>query len=524
MSAPTLAEVNAVLAQCGCCEHPRCCPPLLECRSLTFQAGANGWDLPPDSTDSDPPPLWQATKYLRKTTSHASYGSDNITSVSNYPGSGSAIEYTSYTRVDTRSYTFSEWVDRAFSAALGCLEVSGVFFEQCSFGGTLVTRYYAPVYSGGTWTNYLATEFVQTEVSVAGETTEEFTAWEAESAQWDIDHPDFAAEEETYATDFAAWQADYTAYEAEYAQWEIDYDAWLTGGEVGPEPTVRDAPGEPPAPPPRPLAPGEFYPPCTRKTTVVRTNWKHEMSGGVAIISLVPGTEEVPNPLATHTIGTPGGVTGPTVYSEPVTLADFKAAAEAWAEENSAAAFAATELAASDSGACAAGFDLCGASKFYSSGVDPWRAAIYAQVFRYRWKLNKCCGYSSIQSGWREVYWPKAYLDWLDLLETLGSDDPVPPPPVDLDALATKKQWLWTGTPPLCPEDSADSSASAPPVDPFDHEPMWSPWSAPVKVPDGQEGRIGLRNYFQICYATLRDFMPAVTGALDFSDDLPDAP
>jgi hypothetical protein len=162
--------------------------------------------------------------------------------------------------------------------------------------------------------------------------------------------------------------------------------------------------------------------------------------------------------------------------------------------------------------------NLCGAHRELVDNLSTGGNDIHfsEQWFRYRFKLNKCCAYRSILSGWREVFVPQSYQEWFLGLAELGSGDVIPAPPVDLEDLAAHKQWLWTGIPPLCKGSSSSNS------DPFDYEPMWSAWSNPVKVPADECGLVVLKNYFQICHGSLQDVMPEVLGQMNFSDDTPD--
>lgn len=239
---------------------------------------------------------------------------------------------------------------------------------------------------------------------------------------------------------------------------------------------------------------------------------------------LVESTEEFPNPYTFSTVpisnllGQDGSELVKT-YEVPVTLEEFIAAASAWMHHQIDEAL--DDFIAgggSDSSACQPA-TTCGARKFSLPFVgSPWQPSLELAAFRYRWRLNKCCGYKKILSGWREVFFPLEYMQWYQDLAGLGSSDDIPAPPVDLDALAEHRQWLWEGQPPLCNDSSSGSSE----VDPYDHEPMWSPWSLTVKVPDGEEGLVLLRNYFQICYGNIPDAMPDVTGQINLSDNIPD--
>jgi hypothetical protein len=141
-----------------------------------------------------------------------------------------------------------------------------------------------------------------------------------------------------------------------------------------------------------------------------------------------------------------------------------------------------------------------------------------ARRFRYRWKIPPCHPGSWYKIEWDEVFFPKAYLDWLaaaqayDPNDSIGSDslatgiepfDPNANPPPELPVL-TPKEWTWEGDalgPCLdvdsTPSDSSDAIAN----DLAEREAMtdrWSPWSLTV-VPPGP-GTVELRNARIQCY------------------------
>ncbi|MEY3895830.1 MAG: hypothetical protein RLZZ214_1350 [Verrucomicrobiota bacterium] len=524
MNPPTLAEFNAIIAQCGCCEHPRCCPPQLQCRSVNVIANRLGYVDPSDSdSDSDEVPQFMRVHYLKKTIGGNVTGFD-YTTYATYPpaGAGGGDTYVQVSRVDSRFSKYIEEYDRAFRASAACIVTPDfVNSGSCEVGGSLTESYYTAyredVTEGesiGANANFLSGTVVTQWVSAAGERTEEHIAWQEDAEQWDLDHPDYETEVADYEAAHAIWQADYDAWNAEWTIWNDE-------GQVGTEPTFDDP--EPQLAAPREQEPSKFYPECTYRVNTTYTNWERVNLGEGWTIRLIPEEEGYENPRTdTYFAGSTPTAGGDAVYEDPVTYEDFLALVEAWSAANAAEAFARSELSESDSDYCPFVNDFCGAYKFFGDAPGQiYIGAFEARLFQYRWKLNKCCGFTSITSGWREVYWPLEYMQWLAEIEGLGSDDVIPPPPVDLDALAAKKQWLWSDIPPLCVQsDSADSDA--PPVDPYDHETMWSPWSAIVEIPVGERGRKGLRNYFQNCYGPLKDFMPQVTGEVDFSDDLPD--
>ncbi len=140
-------------------------------------------------------------------------------------------------------------------------------------------------------------------------------------------------------------------------------------------------------------------------------------------------------------------------------------------------------------------------------------ATTKATGFIYQFRLNKCCGYKTIRCEWDEVFFPKAYLDWLKQIGELSNREDWPPNPGGI--VITPKVWTWQGNPPLCNHDSSSSDQTD---DPFDDRGMWSPWSAMVTVPEGQEGVVVLRKFSQKCYGELIDDMPGVLGDIIPSD------
>ena len=146
---------------------------------------------------------------------------------------------------------------------------------------------------------------------------------------------------------------------------------------------------------------------------------------------------------------------------------------------------------------------------------DEINESISESVFRYRWKLNKCCGpYSAL--SWLEVFYSKDFLEWL----ANGGSGNAPDIPT-----STPKAWTLTDgvVPPECWDSggSDDSSSSDAPLDPFDDESFWSPWSLPVRIPGGQDGTILLRELYMTCYrspfGTVPDYIPLL-GHYDSSD------
>lgn len=525
MAAPALnlASLNALISQCGCCELPRCCPPALECISFNGLAVGVGF-LPEDSDSvSAAVPDWKRTRFLRRVHTRTGISPPDI--VADHP-SGTGTYVRKHTDVSWVLKTIEEY-ERSFEASVGslqggtCRSVETPLVTRCEASGGFTQTFTAVIYWGGEWVSFTDLVVVSTITEVSGQETAEHLAWEDEYASWLAAHPDYAAEHAAWESAYAVWISDYAAWDAAVEAYQAAVQAWMDGGSVGDPPV---SPGDPPVapeePPPAPVEPDEFYPPCTYRQSFQYTYYEYQEGGPV----LVESTEESPNPYEYSTVPISDlqgqdGTELVTSYEMPVTFEEFFAAAESWIDANIEEAL--DDFIAgggSDSSACTPG-SACGARKFSLPDVgSPFQPALQITNSRYRWKLNKCCGYKSILSGWREVFFPLAYMQWYQALAGLGSGDEIPPPPVDLEALSAQRQWQWTGTPPLCLGSSSASSE----VDPYDEESMWSPWSLTLRVPTGQEGIMLLRNYFQICYGSIPDVMPGVTGQINLSDDIPD--
>jgi hypothetical protein len=515
MPALDLDTLNATLAECGCCEHPSCCPPQIECQS-GFGRGESVGFIDPGSDDdrSDSGALgidWKQTRYLRKV--FVETGGGDYTNVEDYPG-GSSGSFTSQTLAVTWVKRFIEEYSQAFEASvsgaagLGFCGISEPEFEtRCEYSGGWVSEIFEPYFADGVWSNFLSQRVTGTISDASGEETAEHIEWEIEAVAWDLAHPDYPAEVAAYEAAHSAWQADYDAWEVTYLAWQEDWNEWDAGGQIGPEPE-EPAPFEDPEPTlaaPRPEEPGEFYPECTMKTTTVTTAW--ERVGGV--VQLVEDTEEDPNPRTDISI--PGFVEGITEssaleYEEPVTFEAWLALVEAWLATNSN--FDHAEDSGFDSQACPPG-NGCTATKIIGRGIDEWQSAIETDFFRFRIKLNKCCAWPAIRSEWSRVMFPQAWLEWLAEVEAATGSDPLPTEPAT-KPVKTPQVWTWSGVPPRC-EDSTSGSDSVP-LNPYDHEPMWSPWSLVIALPDGMEGRIANRNYYQKCYAAPPQRMPEIFG------------
>lgn len=534
----TLDALQGTLAECGCCPPPSCCPPVVECQSRNMYARVTAFIKYPDSSDSDSDvrPGWlphYRTKTYRKARNEV------VTTTLTFPGpdthTNGGESYTSETIDYGYTHDFIQEYSDIFEVENGvphCRFNESVYSYRCTVSGGYLRRSYG-AYSTtdtgppvtGTWHTFLAYEEEVTYSDVSGLETDDHLAWEA------------------IYTDAATWQGIYD-------QWEIDqaaYNAWLLAKSIHDDwEAVRDAhdaweadpvgdepPEEGPEPPeegPEPTnpgdepaaEPGEFYPPCTMRTTTTQTSWGTYVlpGGGVGIRLVDNGSDGPDNPLTFHSDsvgGDPGSPNPVFIYSNEIAFESWLAAVDAF--HALSANFDGQE--SEDSATACTTRDRCSASKYvYRNLIEQdgtWNADF--QWFRYRFKLNKCCAWQDIRSEWDEVLYRQEWLAWRAAMDARGESestpDPVEPTPAPVK---TAKVWTWLGTPPRCPDDSSASS-SAPPVDPYDHEPMWSPWSAVVKMPAGEiNGIIVNRNYQQKCYEAPPQNFPDVFGIYDDSD------
>lgn len=505
-----LAELNAVLELCGCCPAPRCCPPVIQCQSAVMSAEHVGFFDDTGSASS----IDRATLYRkRRTQDHSSpyevrsefpeYGEYVSESFSSSAYQASIEQWTYPHRATLNGSCFSEW---------------GEIESTCEFGGSDTFMQFAvarePEGAGWSYTEYKSYERVQVYSSAEGDITELWHQWETDAAEWDADHPDYPAEH-------AAWEAAHAAWVTDFAAWETAYQEWENGGSVGdpPEPPV-----EPEEPPARPVEPEKFYGPCTAKITMTETSWEREYHEGSWRTILTPPaeTESGENPYTriiykNWGIGNviDGPITTDITYEEPMTDVEFAASMEAWFASHVHLVFDAAD--AEEGSASGSGSSPCLPSALCYAKRESYvefDSRYYSEVaFRFRIKLDKCCGYKTLKSRWQEVFYPQDWLDW-ELRVIRGDsnpgDEPMPGPDPSLRA------WSWSGTPPLCGGSSSSSSVSAP-LDPYDDPSMWSPFSAVIRVPDGKFGEVMNRNYQQQCYdsGSLWDDMPDVFGTFE---------
>lgn len=533
----TLEEYNALIAQCGCCEAPLCCPPEIECMAMVIHFDANGYV---DQTQGSDPA--DGKLYLKEGWTGTRIGSATGGDLDGKGPAWSASINSTY----FHGYAHTRYYRGGVQGAAGGSGSSDdcpwwppeTPEENCTKGGNAQYITYALHYYGeGPEYEYTYGPAVSTDSSLQsaeGETTEEFAAWRA---QYPTD-ADYDAAVADYETDYAAWVAAGEDYDASWDAYVEAWDAWDLGGQVGPEPEepTLDPPG--PAPQPPAERPEEFYGPCDFKLVenievfityrgkqsdgTYPPSWTQDdaavqawidagMSGdpsnygsGTRVTYGYDSNDHPPTPL------TSGQLTTDTVefgYADGITEAEWVVLVQgvidsiAWSDD------------------CVFHTPWCHASRELfgtigvDSGSDPGRhefAVSLREIWtKYRIKLDKCCPWRSIKSRWQQVFYPAAWLDWLAL--SGGSD---PPPEPDPGPSGELQAWSWTGVPPGCPEDSGSGggSASEEPQDHFDHQPMWSPLSPVIKVPAGSYGEVWQRNYQQKCYGGLWHDMPEVMG------------
>lgn len=517
LAPPLVVDSNASDSQwaedgdCGCCMMPKCCPPQLQCQSGFSTIGFVGF-TDPGISDSNSDGI--TDKFLR----HVTRTEENsYTETSNYPYPDDATTYTSLSVTSTAyEQTVMSYATALHASISGAFFAAACFIEAnpevmtCEFGGTRTETHTGLSREDGVWVEYVLQEVSKVVSSAEGDETTDHIQWELDAAQWDIDHPD-------YATEHAAWVTAHAEWVTAHAAWVIEYQAWEDAGGVGDPP---EEPIEPVEPPPRPVEPDEFYGPCWWKTVTTTTNYERYWTGSAWATRAIAGTEEFPNPSTVTSYGFTGSplegpTTGPTVsYENRVTHAEFLAQAEAWTAANRHRIFDAADTSGESAG-CEPG-DLC-----YASRSDGSPTTAYQEIFfRYRWKLNKCCGlYAGL--AWLEVYYPKEFIDWLaaELASSGHTDPPVIP-------TTTNKAWEWEGlTRPTECNNSNSSDSVIGPNDPgwnaFDDETRWSPWSLTVSVPSGEMGRVHLRNLYMSCYRSIYGTKPDLIplyGTYDPSD------
>ena len=482
----TLNALIGTLQECGCCPPPECCPPLVECQEIFGAIGFAGFLKPPESeSDSS---LLEPGLYKKRTRVVSISGGYTVDGTYNI-GAGD-VTYAAFVSSITYNSTRVEEVESPLAGGLygrfipdPCgVEVGGWKDVVCTFAGS----------------------WVETNQSVA------FTGT----------FPDYDVHV------FTSLQRTTTYSSAEGDETEA-HAAWRTGGMEGPEPV-------------------ELYGPCVLKITESVSAWYYG-EGGVTAEESTGFPDYIPYPITTVTYddslgvpSVPGGSDGVDVidefvYADLVTWADFITLAHGWMEGN--INFRATpEMAGSESAS-----DVCE----YGPGCHPYTAigSFYSEYtgyptypdyagfpallpsgtsylfvlrgfVRFRFKLNKCCPWRNIHSEWDQVFYPREWLDWFSYQTRKGESDPDLPEPAPAPEKALKA-WSWSGTPPLCSEDS---DSTTPPVDPYDHEPMWSPWSLVMSSRD--DGVIANRNYQQKCYEAPVQEFPTLFGTYTGSESV----
>lgn len=452
-------------------------------------------------------PDWQTTRYLRKR--YTQTGESPPDEISDYPDlSGTYVSTTKendWVITQIEEYVADSAGDVAgfegtISGRSGECHVNSNRLEtSCSMTGTQTETRYGVYFESGSWIRYMTERRESVFVDVSGTETEEHQQWELDAADWDATWPGGIAE----------WQAavdarnDWIAADDLYQTWLGDREAWVAEDpenrvpEDYPVPPPPD-PGPEPADPGsgRPVEPELNYPPCTYRQDMTISIYDRD--------GLVEGTEEVPNPRVVSS-APPFDLQGQTApvlaYELPISYYSWQALVDAWIAEHEDITTA-EDSQISDSNCPPE--SLCHATQRYNPDPDDFlQSEINADWFIFRFKLNKCCGYRSIQSKWLKVLYPQAWLDWF----AGGTSDPAPEPAPS----ATLKAWSWSGTPPLC-----KGSESGPPH-PYDDPTMWSPWSLPIRCPVAFEGEIHNRYYHQLCYGKVWDYMPDVFGAYETS-------
>lgn len=431
--ATTLNRLNELIGACGCCELPTCCPPLIECRTLQSSFSfATGF-----TQDADP-------KQYRVEELGTSYGlHDPVTDT--FPGTDETYiseEYTGSGSVTTRTEISSLW-QAGFIGASPCGTPSSEDITSettCTAAGGGSHKFFGGYFEDDSWHTYLASEVTYAGTDVSNEQTPEHAAWEE---------------------DHDVWLGELAAYEAEYAEYEEDHAEWVEGGMVGPEPEppepIREEPVEPP-----------YGHPCGTLSVVATTTvydgpddsegetTSSEFFTLVGSLPLWDGTTE-----DTRTL------------TEGNTPEELVGLAQAWADGNVAAAFE----------ACPGG-EGCLA-------IGPDETTGETQYFRYRYKLNRCCGWKTIRSEWLEIEADQPWLDW----EAAGDEEAEEPP----GAIDTPRVWEWSGTPTSegCRDEDGNPDPEA---DPYIDEDMWSEWSSPLGAGLDTGRLVVLRDYRQKCY------------------------
>ncbi len=498
----TSDSTEAEAGDCGCCLMPKCCPPQLECQSGSAYVSFEGHLIFGESWDSVDGPEWERTRYLKKNIRHVG---DSQTTTGTYMNDEEdppvEVTYTTETITASQFFQTSYEYSQAFSARMNswCISSATELTETCEIGGTQEISQNLVVHDGDQYYVYEGHSQSRVYSTADGDETPAHIAWRAESDAW----TDLYTNQEGFDAALAEWESATATYDA----WTTARDAWVNEDPDNRNPEDYPEP-EPDQPGDRPIElsnePTAYFGQCDVKCVTTDTYWNWNYT---------THSREFDS-TNTYTIYQ-SNIDGPShldvTYETPVTYADFFVLASAWVEANRDEFF--TKIDSSGSDACPSDTN-CYAENAEGTG------SLTSRFFRYRWKLNKCCGlYAGL--AWLQVYYPKAFIDWL--AAELASSDHTEPP---ILPTTSNKVWEWEGltrNPECDNSDSADSviGPNDPGFDPFDDDSRWSPWSLVVTVPMGEFGRVHLRNLYMSCYrsiyGTKPDFIP-LYGTYDPSD------
>ncbi len=484
---PTLAEYNAILAQCGCCEMPRCCPPAFEFRARLCDSNACGWEpLTPGAAGE---PL--ASMFRKREEKHEMHDF------------GSASHSRTYTDGSGRTYTGSSQIDEQIKS------IESYELLTPSLSGSIHNAFEYPFFLNETIQHIVGTCHGQNATTCE----EEYLYHLNESGDGhNVSGPGGYVKERKTVSDMI----DPPGSAEPYCGRVTVIDTMDETGNGAGNPAIPSIPSL-----------GnllfDFYDvgdagTCTRGGSSISTITLHK--------------------ARTVTESTPDN--GEYSYSYTGSRERLEKKTVTFSMAVNAAAFDSFVRARLDDAAIpwlysGSGVNL-GMAMFFTSWpvwpppdsgsddddecAEPARriASAIARAIQYRIKLNKCCGYKTVRSEWLEVFYPRDYLEWLATISDISDPSEWPANPGGITV--TPRVWEWTGTPPLC----RDSDSAASDSDPFDEESMWSPWSATVKVPAGKEGVVVLKGYKQRCYGNLIDDMPEVLGEHTPDDSVPDEP
>jgi len=130
-------------------------------------------------------------------------------------------------------------------------------------------------------------------------------------------------------------------------------------------------------------------------------------------------------------------------------------------------------------------------------------AGAEARIFRYRWRIPVGHEGTFFRIDWDEVFYP---LGWDAMIEDPENpEEEIRDPEAPLPVL-TPKSVEWTG--PGDPEDAEDAT-------------WFTEWSAVVRVPEGEEGTVEVRNVRYSCYRSRAGSKPQVAESFGI-EELPE--